>query len=119
MVHLPQKEVSTRMSKEELEECAMSCIKNNFKVLHLIKEDCFENYRAGTDEKRKIYLDEIKDCSHAVYNNLYMLFEGDALSIEKEKEIEKQVQDELLEIANFIIEYYREKFYEELKNRKR
>ena len=48
-----------------------------------------------------------------------MLFEGDALSIEKEKEIEKQVQDELLEIANFIIEYDREKFYEELKNRKR
>ena len=40
-------------------------------------------------------------------------------SIEKEKEIEKQVQDELLEIANFIIEYDREKFYEELKNRKR
>ena len=73
MVHLPQKEVSTRMSKEELEECAMSCIENNFKVLHLIKEDCFENYRAGTDEKRKIYLDETKDCSHAVYNNLYML----------------------------------------------
>ena len=107
------------MSKEELEECAMSCIENNFKVLHLIKEDCFENYRTGTDEKRKIYLDEIKDCSHAVYNNLYMLFEGDALSIEKEKEIEKQVQDELLEIANFIIEYDREKFYEELKNRKR
>ena len=119
MVHLPQKEVSTRMSKEKLEECAMSCIKNNFKVLHLIKEDCFENYRAGTDEKRKIYFDEIKDCSHAVYNNLYMLFEGDALSIEKEKKIEKQVQDELLEIANIIIEYDREKFYEELKNRKR
>ena len=119
MVHLPQKEVSTRMSKEELEECAMSCIENNFKVLHLIKEDCFENYRAGTDEKRKIYLDEIKDCSHAVYNNLYVFFEMNTLSIEKEKEIEKQLQDELLEIANFIIEYDREKFYEELKNRKK
>lgn len=107
------------MSKKEVEECAMSCIENNFKVLYLMKEDCFENYRVWTDEERKSCLDEIKDCSHAVYNNLYMIFEVNALSIEKEKAIEKRVQDELLEIANFIIEYDREKFYEELKNRKR
>ena len=36
MVHLPQKEVSTRMSKEELEECAMSCIENNFKFIDFV-----------------------------------------------------------------------------------
>ena len=63
-------------------------------------------------------LDEIKSIikSEGIENLVNSLNEK---LLEKEKEIEKQVQDELLEIANFIIEYDREKFYEELKNRKR
>lgn len=114
VVHLPQKEVRV-MSKEELEKYVMSCIENNFNCLYSMKKNCFENYRAWTDVERKFCLDEIKNCSHAVYNNLYELFEEEILSVEKEKEIEKQVQDELLEVANFIIECNREELYERIK----